>query len=102
MEPRDLTVEILREIRTEIRANREVSEGIAEGLRASNEMHAQRFAVVDARFEVIETALRDMSEQLVMHSRALRTLLDRTEGRDGRVEDLERRVTALEASQPGA
>ena len=49
------------------------------------------------RFEVIETALRDMAEQLVMHGRALKVLLDDRSTSNHRFDSLESRVAALEA-----
>ncbi|MBI2374909.1 MAG: hypothetical protein HYV07_13015 [Deltaproteobacteria bacterium] len=68
MEPTDLTVRILQEIRDELRGHRASSDtrfglireelGIQrEELRAQREESAQRF-------EAIESALRDMAEQL--------------------------------------
>ncbi len=103
MEPTDLTIEILKGIRSDIQeSNRQNAERFEAIDRRFEAMEA-RF---DRRFEVIETALRDMSEQLVMHSRALRTLLERSENIDPRMRsdkwpnDVERRLSALEEGHP--
>ncbi len=98
MEPTDITVEILKDIREEMRRSNRVNEDQVSTLKADM---ATRFDVVDQRFEVIETALRDLSEQMVMHSRALRTLLDRSDTRSTTMADFERRLTALESARLG-
>ena len=41
------------------------------------EQNERRWEQAEQRFEAIETALRDMSQQLLVHSRALNTLLSR-------------------------
>jgi chromosome segregation ATPase len=60
------------------------------------EQNEKRWEQAEHRFEAIETALRDMSQELVIHSRALNALLSRRpedeEWRDG----VERRLRALE------
>ncbi len=97
MEPTDLTIEILKDIRTEIRGQRESHDAFARATVQHFEQVDQRFNVVDQRFEIIETSLRDVAEQLVMQSRALGTILEGMRTRDGRIESLDRRLTAVEA-----
>ncbi len=61
MEPTDLTVKILQEIREEIRG--------------TNSRMDKLGADMDARFEVIETTLRDLAGQMVILARGIK---DRT------------------------
>jgi len=90
----DLTVRILQEIRDEQR-----------GMRADmREMRADIQAMTaraDVRFEVIETTLRDLAQQLVVLGRAVKVAIDdRREGTD-RWEDHERRIADLERRAGG-
>jgi hypothetical protein len=81
------------ELRTELRS--EIRELRTE-MRAAAEQNERRWEQAEQRFEVIATALRDMSEQLAMHSRALNTLLSRRPEDAEWRESIERRVQALE------
>lgn len=63
MEPTDLTVRLLQEIRDDARENAKRSDERAARL---EETMLDRFEQVDSRFEVLETSLRDMAQQLVM------------------------------------
>jgi DNA topoisomerase VI subunit B len=74
MEPTDLTIQILKEIRDDAWKH-------AGEVNQRFEKMDQRFEQQDQRFEAIETALRDMAEQLVMLARGIKTAL---------VENLER------------
>jgi hypothetical protein len=94
VEPRDLTVEILREIRGDLR-------GLREDNRALREDFQQFAQHATARFEVIETALRDLTQQLVLLTRGLRVTIDRQPEVDQRLDDLERRVSHLEGRTAG-
>jgi chromosome segregation ATPase len=100
VEPTDLTIKILQEIRDEQRATRgelsatrtQLSDRIghlADESRQTREVFTQRF-------EVIETALRDMAEQLVMLGRGVKVALESRSAGDRRVDDLERRIADLE------
>lgn len=93
MEPTDLTIQLLQEIRDEQRITRTELAGRIDALavetRSGREMAA-------ARFEVIEHALRDMAEQLVMVGRAIKVSLESRSVGDRRLEELERRVAELE------
>jgi hypothetical protein len=60
------------------------------------EQNERRWEQAAARFEAIETALRDVSEQVVMHLRALNTLLSRRPVDDEWRESVERRLKVLE------
>lgn len=100
MEPGDLTVRILQEIREDIRGLREESRQSREegredihGLR--EEMRQSRDETA-ARFEVIETTLRDLAEQLVMLGRGIKVAIEQRATVESRIDDLERRVGALE------
>lgn len=88
VEPENLTVKILGEIREDLR-------GMRADLRESRQDLADFRAVTADRFEVVETTLRDLAEQMVMLSRAVKVAI---EARDStRVAALEQRVSALEA-----
>ena len=89
MEPTDLTIRILQEIRDEQRATR--TELKAE-IREVND----RLGTFNARFEVVETALRDMAEQLVMLARGIKSALEARSDVDRRISDCERRLDLLE------
>lgn len=91
-----------------------VLQGIREDLQRSNRESAERFessraeqataraeqaaarAESNQRFEVIETALRDVAEQLVMLSRGVKAAIDVRAGIEKRVDDHERRIAELE------
>lgn len=77
------------ELRGEVRA-------FAEQNERRWEQNERRWEQAEQRFEAIETALRDMSEQLVMHSRALNTLLSRRPADDEWRDSVEGRLRALE------
>ncbi len=103
MEPTDLTIKILQEIRDN--TARGFSE-LREEMRRTNDrleqfqiQTSERFDMVDERFVIVETALRDMAEQLVIHSRGIRTLIETREKTEDRLERLDARVTALELSE---
>ena len=93
MEPTDLTVRILQEIRDEIRDLRTDQRSLGD--RLDTRMEAQA-AESRTSFEAIETAIRDMAEQLVMLARGIRTALDARGRNEDRIDDHERRLQALE------
>ncbi|MBI2374970.1 MAG: hypothetical protein HYV07_13320 [Deltaproteobacteria bacterium] len=96
MEPTDLTIRILQEIRDELRStNRRLEVGFEATNQRFEEMN-QRFEEANLRFDVIETALREVSEQVVMQSRAIRVAIEARGHNEDRLDDLERRVSALE------
>jgi chromosome segregation ATPase len=86
----DLTVEILKEIREELR-----------GLRADQRDQGERMDAFardsSARFEVIETTLRDLAQQMVLLSRAVKTALEAREDVREQLDDHEQRLRALES-----
>ena len=92
VEPTDLTVRILQEIRDDVRGLREEQRGTRDELRAFQQS-------VNLRFEAVETALRDMAEQLVMLARGIKTALEIRGDSDRRFNELERRMKALEADR---
>jgi hypothetical protein len=87
VEPTDLTVRILQEIRDDVR-------GLRDEQRATRE-------AADARFETIETALRDMAQQLVILGRGIKVALERRSSTDERLDDYERRLAEVEKRLPG-
>ncbi len=89
MEPENLTVRLLQEIRDEVRRSSDKSEVRFEKM-------DQRFEKMDQRFEVIETSLRDLAQQMVMLARGIKTALEHRTNVDGRLEDAERRLADLE------
>lgn len=91
-----MTVQILREIRDDLRGLREDNRSLREDNRSLREDFQQFAQHATARFEVIETALRDLTQQLVMLARGVRVTIDRQPETDRRLGDLERRVDALE------
>ena len=60
-----------------------------------------RFEAADARFEAIETALRDMAQQLVVLGRGIKVALEHRANIDSQVEDHERRIASIEKRLPG-
>ena len=89
----DLTIKILQ--------------GIRDDLQRSNQDNAQRFEVmnqrfdaVNQRFEVVETVLRDISEQMVMQSRGIKAAIEARASFEKRVDDHEKRITELENRGP--
>lgn len=110
MEPENLTVHILREIRDDIRAQGEESRAHGVELRAQGvelrahgvELRAlsgdvQEFrAHSEQRFLAIDIALRDTVEQLVMLARGVTVAIESRGQNDSRVDVLERRVDVLE------
>ncbi len=79
MEPTDLTIRILQEMRDEMRGMRADHAEFRREVNARFEEVNARFEGMNARFEVVETALRDMAQQLVMQSHAIRAALDKNE-----------------------
>jgi chromosome segregation ATPase len=103
MEPTDLTIQILKEIRDDARKHAaEVNQRFEkmdqrfEKMDQRFEKMDQRFEMQEQRFEAIETALRDMAQQLVMLARGIKTALESRADTDRRIESLEDRVEKLE------
>ncbi len=93
MEPTDLTVTLLRELRDGQKALRD---DLREGQVALRDELRESREQADRRFEVIETTLRDLAQQMVMLTRAVKVALDSRAGNEGRLDDHERRLRALE------
>jgi phage shock protein A len=89
VEPTDLTVAILKEIREDIRGLRDDN----RALRADFQLFAEQSA---ARFEAIETTLRDLAQQMVMLARGVKSALEHRGASESRIDDLEARVRELE------
>lgn len=89
MTDNDLTIKILQGIREDLqRSNASQEEAAAEAKEARRESNQ--------RFEVIETALRDVAEQLVMLSRGVKAAIEVRAGIEKRVDDHEKRIADLE------
>jgi hypothetical protein len=76
MEPEDLTIRLLQEIRDEVRRSSDRTE--------------VRFEKMDQRSEVIETMLRDLAQQLVMLARGIKTALEHRGTTESRLDVLEK------------
>jgi chromosome segregation ATPase len=94
MEPENMTIRLLQEIRDEVRRSSDKTEVRFEKM-------DQRFEKMDQRFEIIETTLRDLAQQMVLLARGIKTALESRAGVDRRIDEVERRVTLLEEKQPG-
>ncbi|MDX2010838.1 MAG: hypothetical protein SFW67_11625 [Myxococcaceae bacterium] len=96
----DITQSILRGIREDLQANARQAEAdrqaVQNELRLFRAESNQRFEAMNQRFEVIEHTLKDMSEQLLFHSRALRSLLETRPHTEDRLTSIE--LTRLEGS----
>jgi chromosome segregation ATPase len=101
MEPENLTIRLLQEIRDEVRRSSDKTEVRFEKMDQRFEKMDQRFEKMDQRFEVIETTLRDLAQQLVLLARGIKTALESRTGVDGRLSDVERRIALLEEKQGG-
>ena len=107
MEPTDLTIRILQDIREEIRGlrtdqetfHREQSEFNREQAEF-NRQQAEFNRQAISRFEVIETTLRDLAQQLVILGRGVKMLIEGKSGASERLDDHEQRILALEKRQP--
>ncbi len=93
MEPTDLTVRVLQDIREEIRGLRGDQQEFREEQRAFSELAM-------ARFEVIETTLRDLAEQLVMLGRGVKVAIQDRVNTSDRLDQHERRIGELEKRLP--
>jgi len=93
VEPTDLTIRILQEIREEIRGSRADQRSQADRFDAFARETAQRF-------EVIETTLRDLAQQLVMLSHAVKVAIEVKRTVESRLDEHERRLGELEKRQP--
>jgi hypothetical protein len=93
MTENDLTIQILQGIRSDLQqSNRENAERFA-----ALQAHVDRgFEQANLRFEVIETSLRDMAEQLVMQSRALKAAIESRAAVEKRLDEHEARLNDLE------
>jgi len=83
MEPEDLTIRLLQEIRDEVRRSSDRTEVRFEKM-------DQRFEKMDQRSEVIETMLRDLAQQLVMLARGIKTALEHRGTTESRLDVLEK------------
>jgi prefoldin subunit 5 len=101
--PADLAVRILQDIRAELREIKEQSHAFQQQQQTFQQQqqtfHQQSSAFQEhalARFEVIETALRDMAEQLVILGRGVKVAIENRGKTDARLDDHDRRIGELE------
>jgi len=92
----DITVEILKENREEMRGLRTDNSSLRGEARESFERIDQHFVLQSQRAEVMETTLRDLAQQLVVLGRGVKVLLENRHDNDSRFTGLEKRVEALE------
>lgn len=97
--PADLTTKVLVEIRDELRATNRRLEAFEVKVMERFEAIDARFEAANARFEVIETTLRDLSEQMLLLTRAVKVSIERREREDQRLDEHDRRLSALEAER---
>lgn len=96
MEPENLTLRVLQEIRDEVRRASDKTEARFEKMDQRFEKMDQRFEQADQRAAVIETTLRDLSQQMVLLARGIKTALEHRGGVDARLDSVEQRLDALE------
>jgi len=94
-EPADLSVRILQEIREDIR-------GVRDDLRKSTEEQSRASRDANVRFEVIETALRDLAQQLVILGRGVKVAIESRGRGDDVLAEHERRIADPERRASGA
>ena len=99
--PTDLTIQILKEIRGELREIKEQQRGSQEQQLSFQEQQLAFQQQSMSRFEVIETALRDLAQQLVVLGRGVKVAIEARGRFDERIEEHERRLEALERRTTG-
>lgn len=98
MEPTNLTVRILQEMRDELRGLRQEQRASTEMLR--DEMRQSREEAAP-RFEAIESTLRDLAQQLVMLARGVKVAIETRGAAQERLDAVEQRLEALERRTTG-
>jgi hypothetical protein len=93
----DVTVEILRDIRDEIRGLRGEQVETNRRLDTNNERLAVVESTLNERLGVVETTLLDLAEQQRFVVRYTRAISERDARLEPRVSDLEARVDKLES-----
>ncbi len=81
-----------RAVRSELTGLRSDVSGLRDEQRATN----ARLDQTNARLEVVEGALRDLAQQMVVLTRAVHVTLEHRRETDSAIEDLRLRVRALE------
>jgi phage shock protein A len=72
-----------------------------EDLRASAQAQAEQAREFRGRFEVIETTLRDLAQQMVLLARGVKVAIEQRGQSDARLDGLEHRVAELEKRASG-
>jgi chromosome segregation ATPase len=97
--PRDLTVQILTQIRDEIRGLRGAQNQTNEEVRGlRDEVRDLRAAQgeTNERLGVVETTLRDLAEQMLVLGRAIKVAIEHRKAVDQQLHDHERRLGKIE------
>ena len=92
----DLTVKILEKIHEEIRGQREDHRGLVSIVSTMSDRIETMNTTMNARFEILETTLRDLAQQLVMLTRGVKVAIEAKAANDERLTDHERRIADLE------
>ncbi|MBL8922179.1 MAG: hypothetical protein JNJ54_25240 [Myxococcaceae bacterium] len=92
----DLTIQILQGIRSDLQQASRDSAARFEAINDRFEAMNERFEAMNERFEVIETSLRDMAEQFVMQSRAIKAAIEVRANVEKRLDEHEARLSRLE------
>ena len=100
MEPTDLTIRILQEIRDEIRTQGDRTDKRFEQMEKRFEQMDKHFEQMDKRFEMIETTLRDLAQQMVMLARGVKTALEVRANVEKRLDEYEQRLADVEKRLP--
>ena len=99
METTDVTVEILKDIRTELRTGREEMRGEMQGLRGEMQELRGEIRQTNERLGHVETTLLDLAMQQRFVVRYTKSLAERDARVEVRVDDLETRVEKIEAAR---
>ena len=99
MEPENLTLRILGEMREEMRAMRAELGGEIRGLKEDIREIRDHLGVVDERLSVIEDTMVDLASQVHILGRGTRVTLDAKKRHEALIADIDRRVTAIEREQ---
>jgi chromosome segregation ATPase len=103
MEPENLTVRILVEIRDELRGTNQRLDKTNDRIDQTNERLDDvtgRLGEVTERLGAVEHAVRDMATQMVFIGRSLGVTRSKGRRHTARLDDLERRVVELEKQRP--
>ena len=102
MEPENITVRVLKEIRDEVRGVREEVAGVREEqvrMREEQVRMREELTNVGARITVVEGAVVDIADQLRFIGKSIGVSRVARRKHETRISNLERRVSALESKR---